>query len=633
MAMSNYTGLIYYAFYDRNKIENEWELYVGSSGGGGHIAAIEGLRLNKLKAFAEGQVKLARPTLPTYVPVNHAKKPWLNMQKQQIELGLSLPQTIKEALTYLKLPILPNAKDIRDEIAKLANANVKERFYIDVLLDVYPTGYENVAIWNVLQKQDKTEELKTLIEWQEHSDALNYKYVYGYFTNLLEKAARENLPYTKIVSSQAMALPALCDAVIHYNSKIAKKYGALPIKIHQFLTDLPSPGAVHFLKPLERLTPAQRNCMVVYGINITKVKEFNLLSFAKMVDIDPANNPMVRQGFYMPSLQDYLDLKDVVLSVQVKDKEDEHIPISAQEKVAAIMLGSQASVDTIKYVNELEKSELYNKIFVFGGKMAHIYNELAQTEGFKKGKIILLDNQDDKYIAPIMTRSNLAIIRGGGLSVMEQEALRHRKNKLVLVHCQYTSSGLLTSGISWEDCNVDNLEEELEKKNVVVRRTTPELINLQLQQLFENDAVILEKDIEISSRLFLRSKIIDLQNKLKTYFSSKHGYSHSLAQSKNSIAITLLSKLNLYVLSLNEASCDLTDLSMSLAFLLLEYQQLNKKAYESTLFLKWINDKGSLGTLLSEYLTLVERFCPIDYKNSRQPEVQPESEVKRLTYQ
>jgi len=56
---------------------------------------------------------------------------------------------------------------------------------------------------------------------QNTSDTENYGVVYRYFIEHLEQAAREGAPYTEIISTQAMALPALCDAVLYYNHKIA----------------------------------------------------------------------------------------------------------------------------------------------------------------------------------------------------------------------------------------------------------------------------------------------------------------------------------------------------------------------------------------------------------------------------
>ncbi len=92
-----------------------------------------------------------------------------------------------------------------------------------MLLDVYPAGYASVAIWNILQRDGQVEDLKKLVCLQAKSDKENYSIVKNYILNALKNAVDGKTPYTEMISTQAMALPALCDAVMEYNKWLEKK--------------------------------------------------------------------------------------------------------------------------------------------------------------------------------------------------------------------------------------------------------------------------------------------------------------------------------------------------------------------------------------------------------------------------
>jgi len=139
-------------------------LMIGCSGGGGHIAAIKGILEFLIQTYG-GRVKTS-----TYKPVLYAEKQWTPI-RNQIQTGSAAMEysVVTGVISRLtNLPILPASDSIQEEIIAL---NQKEtaisgagRGYIDMLLDVYPAGYESAAIWNILQRQDRTSELKKLIK-------------------------------------------------------------------------------------------------------------------------------------------------------------------------------------------------------------------------------------------------------------------------------------------------------------------------------------------------------------------------------------------------------------------------------------------------------------------------------------
>ncbi len=134
-----------------------------------------------------------------------------------------------------------------------------------------------------------------------------------------------------------------------------------------------------------------------------------------------------------------------------------------------------------------------DKVFVFGGKNPDILKEIQKLEiqfPQYKGRIVPLGMQDDIHIAPLMTRSNVVVTRGGGLSVMEQLAMNHMPGQVVFIHHKDLPQGSpenaeLTSGISWEDANVEALIDKMVDVGVTAEKTSPARVGAQLAAIFK----------------------------------------------------------------------------------------------------------------------------------------------------
>jgi hypothetical protein len=436
-------------------------LPIGCSGGNGHNTAIT--------AFIHYFCKFCATV---YTPVDYAEKPH-SITSISIFAATQLNSflNINSILSPLGLPTLPSHIELTEAIQQLRN--VHPRQYIDMMLDVFPTGFENAAIWNTLQRKDQKGALKKLIDLQSQSDATNYQTVYNYILTLLMQAHNEGIPYTDIISTQAQALPALCDAVLEYNKRFKPN-----VMIHQYLTDLPTKGATHFFNPLTRLTAAQQQCMKLYGVGMTEeiISHFfpDTAYFHDVYTIDPKHNPMVRPGFFT-SENDNSHHFHIPVHLHLKDHST--ITIETNEKIAALMLGSQAGDDTIRYITNL----LYNgvdRVFVFGGSNPVLREKVAtllktcEELSFAE-KVVLLKPQDDNFISALMTRSHIVITRAGGLSVMEQMAMNHNPEQTIFIHHADSNELDLLSGISWEDYNADGLIEKLTKQGIRVMKTCP----------------------------------------------------------------------------------------------------------------------------------------------------------------
>lgn len=466
------------SYHDNDSVSEKKPLMIGCSGGGGHIAAIQGVRL-----YLENKFK-NNINIPDHNPISFKEKS-LSSLRDQIAAGINvmyarvIGRPIRAVISLSNIPILPNKESLEKEMASLSTNNSIQRKYIDMLLDVYPAGYESAAIWNVLQRDEKTKELKKLIQLQHISEEANYHAVYDYYLDLLKSAAQKHEPFTEIISTQAMALTALCDVVKAYNSWGASQEIKPPaICIHQYMTDLPTRGAVHFFNPLSTLNTEQQYQMKLYGVGIEREIIHHFFpggqNFSGIFDIPATANPMVREGFKNPELDNSESFeKEVTLNLS----DGESYIIKPDEQIASIMLGSQASNDSYEYIERLLKNGM-DKVFVFGGKtnpkLQEKIKDLLERNPEYKGCILPLSNQSDEHIAPLMTRSNVLVIRGGGLSVMEQLAMRHNPQQSVLIHHANSPQKILSSGISWEDENVDALIKSLKSKGVHSVKTSPE---------------------------------------------------------------------------------------------------------------------------------------------------------------
>lgn len=462
-------------------------LMIATSGGGGHISSIKGI------------IEFLRNKYPnihfeSYIPVLLKDKPYSSANNQAMQalnllkkshIGPIVRSMIKPFTVFSTLP----DKDLVIEEMKTLNKSQtidsdekepKPREYSDLLLDVDPAGYLSVAMWNVAIAQDNSPLLTKFNSLKDETDKRNYTTVFHYYMTQLMKAKKANKPFTEIICTQTMSLPALCDAVIEYNKHTVK-----PIVLHEYMCDLPTKGCVHFFKVLSTLTKAQQKVIKLYGVGMNErvLQHFfqKGYHFAGVYNISNKDNPMVRPGFKNPSLD---KSKTFHGKTKLDLKAEGYFTIPADEQIASIMLGSQASHDTVAYVESFLEAGI-QKVFVFGGKKKNIsdrINAILNRHPEYKDRIIPLGFMDDAQMTPLMTRSNFIVIRGGGSSVSEQLALPHHSEQAILFHHANSSSEILTSGISWEDDNITELMKELKKQNVHAQKTCPNRVKCHIAE-------------------------------------------------------------------------------------------------------------------------------------------------------
>ena len=544
---------------DSNESTRFQPLMIASSGGSGHKSAIEGIISFLQKEYEKVII------LPQYHPTEHKvlSRSEDRGSQGQIEAGLKwlhemgvLSDILRGIAKHSFFPVLPTRVELVTEIEMLIKQNPPSstRLYVDMLLDVLTAGYESAAIANILARKDEVKTLKKLLTFQPRSDALNYQLVYEYYLNLLMKAYKTKEPYTSVISTQVVALPALCDAVIEYNKRVSQIDSKLQITIHQYMTDLPTEGAQHYFRPLNTLSESQRRQLKFYAVNLTQACIDRFIDaqeeYQGLFCIPYDKNPMVRCGFLdletslhnkwsIENTVSYIDYEYSETHGAMKQSKLISLTIKPNDRVASIMLGSQASDDTVDYLIALLKAG-FELIFIFGGLNHNIYSAIERIKYEEnlgpqkqlKNRIIRLGHQTDKEIQPIFSRSSVIYIRGGGLSTFEQMAMPHNSKQSIFLHhampeeiprrcgINYDAIQLkemrrlveefqsflgielsffdaasrthipsstfvneLTSGLAWEDGNVGVLINFLsQKSHIHIKRTTKSLASRHLSE-------------------------------------------------------------------------------------------------------------------------------------------------------
>lgn len=242
---------------DMTAIRTLRPLIIASSGGGGHIAAAQGI-LDWMKSsweahgatqenqwfvqhysddFANTCTHSSDPVQQFEVDfsITHqatlASERWFSLSRSIVTFGIflySLPffRPLLTSLTHLCGGFnLPQQEEVERELNKFKKEaeDHPTRPYVDFLPDIYPAGDVFAAIFNALQANDRTQDIEKTISGQSFSDRWHYQIAYKKIFRMLLTAARAGRPYSEIVSTQPQAIAALCDAVIDYNAYVERQ--------------------------------------------------------------------------------------------------------------------------------------------------------------------------------------------------------------------------------------------------------------------------------------------------------------------------------------------------------------------------------------------------------------------------
>jgi effector protein SdbA len=439
-------------------------LIIASSGGGGHISAAQSLI---------SQLQLN----PNHILTHHQyQKPSSGLVSFEngIQLGCHLYhipgwQYLIQKLTGVHLP---SPLELQEEMDKLLQQNTAEKLYLDFMLDIVPNGYAFTALFNYLQKTADAKSLNQVVSQQCFLDAFYKKQIIRTIYHLLVESLKQGQGYDSILSTQPIGMAAICQAVAKYNKSRAQlshqfQQEIPEILIHQFVTDIPHQGAIHFLKPLNGLDYLQKKFLVLHMLNLNEDNIFLEKKHAnKIFRYHPEENPIVRQQFIKHAPCCKNSMKYLNLNQQT-------IAIKTHEKLALIMLGAANGQTCLAYLKSLVELNIQH-IIVIGQVSPKDYTQIQQLRS-TYSQIYLPGFVNANQLSDILKNVNIIISKGGGLSLMELAGFNLAQDTIIAIHHPLNQPGLI-----WEDGNIDWFIKFNQEQRRHVFTTQPENLGKQL---------------------------------------------------------------------------------------------------------------------------------------------------------
>ena len=320
----------------------------------------------------------------------------------------------------------------------------------------------------------------------------------------------------KIVSTQAMATLYILLAIQIYNV-LYKPKGSKDVKLHLYMTDMPTHSSGHFFNSLKKLwVLGGKKHLILYAPKISNDVTWKVLCNLpnnQVVELETDELP-VRPAFLKaaeeyqndpekPKVQikvsclEELTLLHKVLNKQGYEKNSSlgslektgsqtfHYDMEVKDENFFLMLGSQPTPSAIKdYVNRFidqaraNPENKYN-MFVFAGKfegkdkpcfykeLCHYVEEKAVTNWPQNLRVLPLSFQDPSQLVGLELQCH-TITRSGGGTAMELlvlESIRKKLNlepKKRLIHAQKVKNRNLINSIPlWEKGNFYFLKDQL----------------------------------------------------------------------------------------------------------------------------------------------------------------------------
>jgi len=400
-------------------------LIIASSGGGGHNCAAQSI-IDELKIREH-----------IILPYHNYQKPSSGLLS--FETGFHICNTLyhwpmtKALFRKLISPTLPTPQQFRLELQNLESQNAtKKKQYIDFILDIQPNGYAFTALFNFLQKLAHAQSLASVVKPQHLIDFFYKKQVSKRIYQLLIHALDRKQPYDMVISTQPLGLAAICCALDQYNlqrPRLKQQYGfEIPqLFLHQFITDIPNHSSPHYLTPLQKLKTNEMKHLILHVLDL---RENNCV----------LENTHARKIFHYP-------LKNYPIIHQSFKILPHDIPTIPPKKVGMIMLNSSNGSTTLAYLDALTRIGIEH-IIILGEQ-----NEVMQAEIDKRrSQKTTIDTPGfihSKQIAELLQYTNLLILKGGGLSLMEIACASIPSDCLVGIHQPMTDN----KGLSWEEGN------------------------------------------------------------------------------------------------------------------------------------------------------------------------------------
>lgn len=397
-----------------------------------------------------------------------------------------------------------NAKE-QETLAKYPDLQIVRR---DLLKDWVwkPVGEYFINFWNQAQKKGNIPAQMLCVYGQFLIDLMLHPVIFSY---TLYTLFQEDIDH--VMDTQPMGTSAILKAIRIYNKTRGKN-----LRLEKIVVDLPTKGAIHFFRPIRKLSNKSRSLIQLTSIpplleEGQTEEEFwqsNCKLSAQNVRLEEV---YIRQGFR--PFKKKRSLERVNIPIHYKNQEElalmkksfergsiqanvqEHevdFILELSDRVVTVLLGSQPSGNaTVNYVKKIislvqEFPEVKTHLFVFCADhmegtpslFRKVTDAVSEWKDFPKNlSVIPFSFQSETVLAPLFHRSDLTCTRSGGQTAMELMCVSTGK---ICIHSEAKTAKNLLKGIpGWEAASAIYLQKFKGAKIV-----TPDLIENEMRRLY-----------------------------------------------------------------------------------------------------------------------------------------------------
>lgn len=329
-------------------------------------------------------------------------------------------------------------------------------------------GQSISARWDNAKKAGSIALMHKMVRLQSIADALFFIPI---FLKTLFHLASLPGPCIRVISTQPLGLSAIAKAIRVFNYFRNLISDVPPVTLELWLTDYAAKGATHFIKPIEKLSAADKALLEVHipnerekegeafgvttGLNpkqvvLSKPSDLPVSAHFKNTDLINGSLPGSANTFTLKLTPTQQNLVAQSLNRSVMDDsplKDCTYSIDAGDKMYTLMLGSQPSANTVKaFVSALIEAQSATHLpsrkptpchaFICCGadkeKTPSLFREISQELARlqKQGAIpshlhiVPLPFQDPPGLCRLMAHADELLIAGGGLSAFEARVLQ-----------------------------------------------------------------------------------------------------------------------------------------------------------------------------------------------------------------
>lgn len=450
-------------------------LIIASSGGGGHISAAESL-IQQFKSKKNKTLPYHFYQQPSRAFLSIESLIWLSIHS----FHHPIPNYVFKNMSSI---VLPKAHELQNEINSLLQLQqrLEKRHYVDFLLDLQPNGLIFASMFNFYQKLGHADSLKRIVKHQSLLDALYRPIIRDKVFQLLLNGIKQKKPFDSLLSTQALGLPAICEAINTYNFQRTQLSEAYQIEVpeifmHQFITDIPNVTAEHYLKPLNQVDVLHKKNLILHLLDLEKENYFLEKKHAfKVFRYDPKHNPIVRDEFRKS------EQEKTRLALQIIRSPLDTIFLKPNQRLGVIMLSSSNGSTSVDYVQSLIKLNIEH-IAILGNPNPSLIEFLNRIEkkGQLKSKIHVLGMLNSAQLNDLLKNCDLLVLKGGGLSLMEIASFDLKNDAVVFIHKPINDQQeIIESGLVWEDGNTNWFIKYCQTHDRYAYLSNPSLIQKQ----------------------------------------------------------------------------------------------------------------------------------------------------------